>query len=133
MRIGIGKKIPKVSQGSLLNQYPNTNIQTTFTFQSVQPATINQVELTLKADVNASIKLNFGAGGADIDLVANGHDETYTSVYSGINTTYDITLTGVLFALLNFLILNKNKITFNTKILNLNICFVVNIYCYCNS
>ena len=106
-------------KGTQLN-YPVIGKSTVFTFQSVQPATINQVALTLKADVGADVLLNWGDGSADVVITANGYDEAHTSNYSGNNTTYNITLTGDLYSVKKLLIANEATVALNLDNLKAN-------------
>jgi hypothetical protein len=67
---------------------------TSFSFQSVQPGTLNQVAITFKVQPGYDCFIDFGDGVGSRAISDNGHDHTLTSSYSTINTTYNITVSG---------------------------------------
>lgn len=81
----------------LINSYygrGNSEPESQFTFQSVQPETLNQVSITFKVDPGYECYIDFGDGQGAQQITANGHDAVMTSSYVTNNTTYDIIISG---------------------------------------
>lgn len=74
-----------------------------FTFDSIQPGTLNQVSLLLKVDDGYDVSVDWGDGNT-VSITADGHDQTVTSTYASTNTTYHITISGNLGRLRKFFI-----------------------------
>lgn len=89
---------------SNVNQYPTPDIDTSLTFQSIQGNTIDQLSVTLKADIGSVVTINFGDGRGNLSVLSDGHDNTYVSIYSQNNTSYNVVLSGHLFGLTKFAI-----------------------------
>ncbi len=89
--------------------------ETSFSFSSIQPGTLNQVAITFKVDPGYVCYINFGDGAGNRLITADGHDATVTSTYSTINTTYPITVSGHLGRMRKF------RIATEATVANLNI------------
>lgn len=81
-------------------------------FISNQGASLNQVTLTFRIDVGKSINIIWGDGNTTV-ATGTGVNQSYTSAYTGINSTYIVQLTGDLDFVRRFEI-NENTIKFNS-------------------
>lgn len=62
-------------------------------FNSVQPASIDNVTISLKIDLGYSVSINWGNGSTTM-AIGNGETQNYTSNYTQTNINYAIQITG---------------------------------------
>lgn len=77
-----------------------------FSFNSIQPATINQMVIRLNVDTGKKLYLDWG-NGSTVTITADGSDQNITSVYVTNNTTYNIKIFGELQFLRKFYLVNE--------------------------
>jgi hypothetical protein len=97
------------------NMFASGEPVTEFSFQSVQPGTLNQVAITFKVQPGFDCFCDFGDGVGPRAITGNGHSQTLTSSYATINTTYNITVSGHLGRMRKFRIITEATVS------NLNI------------
>lgn len=97
------------------NQGSAPEPESSFSFQSIQPGTLNQVAITFKVQDGFDCFCDFGDGAGARAITGDGHDQTLTSSYATINTTYNITVSGHLGRMRKF------SITTEATVSNLNI------------